>query len=137
MPRASLPIPRWRPQSDEALGRFGDLITCQLGWPTFPRMIFLACFQQGWLHCLPQFRYQKGFPRLHRIYSCSVQFGSVQSLSCVRLSVTPWTAAHQASLSITNLRSLLILMPIESVMPSSHLILCHPLLLLPHVKAFT
>ena len=57
---------------------------------------------------------------------------SVQSLSCVQL-VTPWTAAHQASLSITNFWSLLKLMSIESVMPSSHLILCHTLLLLPSI----
>ena len=53
--------------------------------------------------------------------------------SRVRLSVTPWTAAHQASLSITNSQSLLKLRSIESVMPSSHLILCHPLLLLPPI----
>ena len=58
---------------------------------------------------------------------------SVQSLSCVRLFVTPWTAARQASLSITNSQSLLKLMTIESVMPSNHLILCHPLLLLIRV----
>ena len=58
---------------------------------------------------------------------------SVQSLSHVWLFMTPWTAACQASLSITNSRSLLKLMPIKSVMPSSHLILCHPLLLLPPI----
>ena len=63
--------------------------------------------------------------------SLSGQFSSVQSLSRVRLFGTPWIAAHQASLSITNAWSLLKLMPIESVMPSNHLILCHPLLLLP------
>ena len=63
----------------------------------------------------------------------SVQFSSVQSLSCVRLFVTSWTAAHQASLPITNSRSLLKLMSIESVMPSNHLILCHLLLLLPSI----
>ena len=57
----------------------------------------------------------------------------VQSLSHVRLFVTPWSAAHQASLSITNSRSLLKLMSTESVMPSSHLILCCPLLLLPPI----
>ena len=62
-----------------------------------------------------------------------VQFSSVQSLSRVRLFVTPWTAAHQASLSITNSQSLLKLMPIELVMPSNHLILCRPLLLLPSI----
>ena len=61
----------------------------------------------------------------------SVQFSSIQSLSHVWLFVTPWTIAHQACLSITNSRSLLKLMSIESVMPSNHLIVCHPLLLLP------
>ena len=63
----------------------------------------------------------------------SVQFSSVQSLSRVRLLATPWIAARQASLTITNSWSLLKLMPIDSVMPSSHLILCHPLLLLPSI----
>ena len=58
---------------------------------------------------------------------------SVQLLSCVQLFATPWTAACQASLSITNSQSLLKLISIESVMPSSHLILCRPLLLLPSV----
>ena len=56
-----------------------------------------------------------------------------QSLSCVRLFVTPWTAACQASLSFTISQSLLKLMSIESVMPSNHLILCYPLLLLPSI----
>ena len=58
-------------------------------------------------------------------------FSSVQSLSHVRLFVTPWITARQASLSITNSQSSPELMSIESVMPSSHLILCHPLFLLP------
>jgi len=62
-----------------------------------------------------------------------VYISSVQSLSCVRLFATPWTAAHQASLSITNSRSLLKLMSIESVMPSNHLSLCRPLLLPPSI----
>ena len=53
-------------------------------------------------------------------------FSPVQSLSCVQLLVTPWTAARRASLSITNSHSLLKLMSTESVMPSNHLILCHP-----------
>ena len=60
-------------------------------------------------------------------------FSSVQSLSCIWLFATPWTAGHQASLSITKSRSPLKLLSIESVMPSSHLILCHPLLLLPPI----
>ena len=62
-----------------------------------------------------------------------IQFSSVQSLSRVQLFATPWIAARQASLSITNSGSLLKLMSIESEMPSNHLILCHPLLLLPPI----
>ena len=61
------------------------------------------------------------------------QFSSVQSLSRIRLFATPWTAARQASPSNTNFRSLLKLVSIESVMPSNHLILCRPLLLLPSI----
>ena len=74
-------------------------------------------------------------------YISSVQFSSVQSLSRVWLSVTPWTAAWQASLSITNSRSLPKLMSVEAVIPSNHLILCHPLLLLssifPSIRVFS
>ena len=70
-------------------------------------------------------------------YACMcdklLQFSSVQSLSRVQLFETPWIAARQASLSITNSQSSLRLMSIESVMPSSHLILCRPLLLLPPI----
>ena len=62
-----------------------------------------------------------------------IQFSSVQLLSCVQLFVTPWTEAHQASLSITSSWRLLKLMSIELGMPSNHLILCHPLLLLPSI----
>ena len=61
------------------------------------------------------------------------QFSSVQLLSHVRLFATPWTAAHQASLSVTNSRSLLKLMSIGSVMPSNHLILCQPLFVPPSI----
>ena len=63
----------------------------------------------------------------------AVTFSSVQPLSCVRLFATPWTAARQASLSITNSQSLLKLMSIESVMPSNYLTFCRPLLLLPPI----
>ena len=62
-----------------------------------------------------------------------ISFSSLQSLSRVRLFATPWIAARQASLSINNSRSSLRLTSIESVMPSSHLVLCHPLLLLPPI----
>ena len=68
-----------------------------------------------------------------------MQFSSVKSLSRVRLFVTPWTAARQASLSITNFRNLLKLMSIKSVMPSNHLILCRPLLplsIFPCIRVF-
>ena len=75
---------------------------------------------------------EKVFDKIQHPYD-SVQFSSVQSLSQVRLFATLWIAACQASLSITNSRSSLRLRSIESVMPSSHLILCHPLLLLPPI----
>ena len=68
-----------------------------------------------------------------RVSLFRLQFSSVQSLSCVQLFATPWTAAHQVSLSITNSQSLLKLMSIKSVMPSNHLILCRPLFLLPTI----
>ena len=93
------------------------------------------------LHVVLQFSWYHILKRLFSIaYSCllcqrfhSVQFSSVQSLSHVQFFATPWITARQASLSITNSRSLLKLMSIESVMPSSYLILCHPLLLLPPI----
>ena len=69
---------------------------------------------------------------VYGVSKCS-QFSSVQSLSHVRLFATPWITACQASLSITNSQSLLKLMSMESVIPSSHLILCRPLLLLPPI----
>ena len=68
--------------------------------------------------------------KVNKVY---LQFSLGQSLSRVRLFATPWTAARQASLSLTNSRSLLKLMSIESVMPSNHLILCRPLFLLPSI----
>ena len=68
-----------------------------------------------------------------RILNYFPSYSIIQSLSCVWLFATLWTAAHQASLSITNSWSLLKLMSIKSVMPSNHLILCCPLLLLPSI----
>ena len=70
----------------------------------------------------------------------SVQFSSVQLLSRVQLFATPWTAAHQTSLSIINFQSLPKLMSIELVMPSDHPVLCHPLLLpsiFPNIRVFS
>ena len=75
------------------------------------------------------------------IYIYIYQFSSVQLLSCVRLFVIPWTAARQASMSISNSQSLLKLMSIKSLMPSNRLILCHPLLLpssiFPTIRVFS
>ena len=92
---------------------------------------------EGWN---PQFTFH-AFEFLHNFVKFFNTFSSVQSLSLVWLFVTPWTAAWQASLSITNSQSLPKLMSIESVMPSNHLILCHPLLLppsiFPSIRAFS
>ena len=73
------------------------------------------------------------FPYFHKIIVLLFQLSSVQLLSCVRLFSTPWTAAHQAFLSITNSQSLHRLMSIKSVMPPNYLIVCQPLLLLPSI----
>ena len=124
---------------------------------------FLQSYQQSIVkspsvrHCCPPFIrtlvVTLDLPRKSRIISLSqdpelnhickvlfAMFSSVQSLSHVRLFVTPWAAAHQASPSITNSRGLLKLMSIESVMPSNHLILCRPLLLpsiFPSIRVFS
>ena len=78
---------------------------------------------------------------INNLRYADIQFSSIQSLSCVQLFATPWTAARQASLFITNSWSLLKLMSIESVMPSNHLSLCHPLLfqpsIFPSIRVFT
>ena len=88
---------------------------------------FLSCQHNIWKTTIPVFLW--------------CQLSSVQLLSCIRLFAAPWTAAHQASLSITNSQSLLKLMSIELVMPSKHLILCRPLLLLssifPSIRVFS
>ena len=82
----------------------------------------------GWLSPM-------GFQRVgyYWITVTSLHFQSAQSFSRIQLFVIPWTVAHQASLSINNFQSLLKLIAIESVMPSNHLILCRPLLLLPSI----
>ena len=114
----------------------------------------LSSLTRDWTHT-PFIRRQSPFPRLSRksqmdpsflnLHSWLIsllvlltlcyktRFSSAQSVSCVWLFATPWTAARQASLFITNSRSLLKLMSIKSVMPSNHLILCRPLLLPPPV----
>ena len=93
---------------------------------------YLSPLRLHFLHHFYYFQIQKlSLPICQTLYS--VQFSSVQSLSCVQLFVTPWTAARQASLSITNSQSLLKHMSIESVMPSNHLILCRLLLFPPSI----
>ena len=90
--------------------------------------------------CSPQTCMLKSEPSLPTTERDSIQFSSVQSLSHVRLFATPWTTACQASLSITSSQSLPKLMSIESVMPSNHLILCHPLLMpsiFPSIRVFS
>ena len=86
---------------------------------------------------LPGSQGRKGIPSkgtaCTKAQRCTTGLSSVQSLSRVQLFATPWTVARHTSLSITKSRSLLKLMSIDSVMPSSHLILCHPLLLLPSI----
>ena len=92
--------------------------------------------QEHWLLFLKFFKYATLVPTTGPLHSHSFwfsQFSSVQSLSRVRLFVTPWTASCQAPLSITNSWSLLKLISNELVMPSNHLILCRPLLLLPSI----
>ena len=101
----------------------------------FPHFRPFPLTSQVFLH-LPHFYSYLTFPMAILSYPPPlIQFTSVQSLSCVQLFATPWTAAShgQVSLSITNSWSLLKLICIESVMPSNHLILCHPLLLLPSI----
>ena len=97
-------------------------------WPRtraqFP--LLPSYFGSLWLQLFEWFHHFWGF-----LLGLETQFNSVQLLSHVQLFATPWTAAHQASLSITNSRSLLKLMSIMLVMPSNHLILCRLLLLLP------
>ena len=95
----------------------------------FPVLLHLLEFAQTHVHWVGD-----AIQSSHPLSSPSVQFSTVQSLSRVQLFVTPWIAACQASLSITNSWSLLKLMSIEPVMPSSHLILCYPLLLLPPIS---
>ena len=93
-------------------------------FPLFPHL-----FPMKWWDWMPR----PSFSECWALSQISVHFNSVQLLSRVRLFVTPWIAARQASLSITNSRSSLRVASIESAMPSSHLILCRPLLLLPPI----
>ena len=119
------------------------------GWKgrqTLPSPNFLAAPRKQSLYPLLLLENRRHSSPHHTPYPTSIparrfQLSSVQSLSCVQLFATPWTASHQASLSITNSQSLVKLMSIKSVMPSSHLILCHPLLfpssIFPSIRVFS
>ena len=87
------------------------------------------------IRCFVEFFFKPVYQHITALLSVflGIQFSSVQSLSHVWLFATPWTTAHQASLSVTNSQSLPKLKSIESVMPSNHFILCRPLLLLPSI----
>ena len=106
-----------------------------------PHEIIIHCFKTNILFCIPMSLAKKRTKHvffLCALYLCSKMISytcisSVQLLSHIWLFATPWTAAHQASQSITNSRSLLKLMSIKSVMPSNHVILCRPLLLPPSI----
>ena len=110
-------------------------------------MVFLIClgFSVIWVKYLPSSPFCSVVTTVTPINSLLLAppekpktlLSSVQPFSHVRLFVTPWIAAHQASLSITNSWSLLKLMSIKSMMPSSHLILCHPLPFLPPIPPST
>ena len=118
----------------------GDVDNCYLSlttakrcaFPLISHVVFTIMLQVKCCSCLTDRKLE-----LCRVTRCwrLHQFSSVQSLSCVWLFASPWIAARQASLSITNSRSSLKLTSIESVMPSSHLILCRPLLLLPPIPS--
>ena len=113
---------KWQPTPEllpgESQGR-GSLVGLKLLQTLLYKVFFFVDIYTDFLGEVSRLLYQK--------------VSSVLSLSHVQLFATPWTAARQVSLSITNSQSLLKLMSIKSVMPSNHLILCHPLLLLPSI----
>ena len=122
----SVSVCLYRVRWNSFLSFCGNLHYCHR-YDSFPhKRIILQCSLLLWFFHTPC----KGSVA-HTLLLPLLSFSSVQSLSRVWLSATPWTAACQASLSITNSQSSLKLMSIESVMPSSHLILCHHLLLPP------
>ena len=105
-----------------------DIMTLENCWAPFTNVDYISILQPINSFLCPKLKLVTHVPPKD-----TRMFSSVQSLSCVQLFATPWIAARQASLSITNSRSSLRLTSIESVMPSNHFILCRPLLLLPSI----
>ena len=126
LPDKSLPMECWWKGCGWQLGQSKKLTS----------LLYSFCFSHLLAGCQ-----HPGWPWMLYVETTKLMLPSVQSLSRVRLFATPWIAAHQASLSITNSQSSLKLTCIESVMPSSHLILCRPLLLLspipPSIRVFS
>ena len=122
-------------RTQEAPSMFGRLLKseCYLSHYLTENVVLTPVHSLFFFYSLLFCQKENNKKSIHLIRWRSDQFSSVHSLSRVRLSANPWTAARQASLSITNSRSSLKLMSIESVMPSNHLILCRPLLLLPSI----
>jgi len=102
-------------------------------WEFMTRNRLGVWWVENYLQCRVICKQMSGWTDVTEFLLKAGQFSSVQLLSCIRLFATPWIAARQASLSITNSRSSFKLMSIESVMPSIHLILCRSLLLLPSI----
>ena len=127
-------IPRW---GRSPVGRYDN----PLQYPCLESPMNRACIYQSCSSNLPHYSLPLGnhkfiFYIKRSLLWTQVQFSSVQLLSCVQLFVTPWTAAHQAYLSITNYWSLLKLMFIESVMPSNHLIPFSSFSIFPSIRVF-
>ena len=152
----SAPLPCWSPPCSERCkphrwwewqrhrlrGELSVLLSTQLDYikipgegtsAAFPSMVLLYNYAEAKTTLDSRGKRRNSMLAVSRSSFSSVQFSSVQLLSRVRLLATPWIAARQASLSIATSRSSLRFMSIESVMPSSHLILCRPLLLLPPI----
>jgi len=134
-PPGDLPIPGIEPTSLMSPALAGEFFTASTTWEALFYMLYQEC---KCVNPISQFISLSSFSLgVHTldlcIYISKGIFSSVQSLSRVWLFAAPWIAARQASLSITNSQSSLRLTSIESMMPSSHLILCRPLLLLPSI----
>ena len=118
---------------DKNLSKRGEIVEDREAWWTIAHRVTKSQTRVKKWNTHSRTHTRQGYILPFCLFNLHAEFSTVQSLSHVQLFVTSWTAAHQASLSINNTRSLLKFMSIESVMSSNHLILCHPLLLLPSI----